>query len=460
MKKTKSITLFSNKKSPDQAAYDIIEQADEKLDFKPDLALFYATLKYHGKYQSMLDIFNDEYGDIPQIGASVDGMIYPDDMRADGAALVLCEDAGARIQVDGIKGKGIIESAKKLAKKVKCEHGAIMLHFPMIHVPSAIRFARFFANGFYYSKKSGKANLEMQKEYAGKFSEYCDKENIFYQSAPILNLFAKQTNYKVPIIGMNVMHTQVRFNSPNIFSNFEDLGGGIAALTIEKKNINAVYDDIFPQKGKNFEETKNIVSNEFKIIKKFKAKFEKNILISLDSKPPVEAVKNLIYISGEKEKELHEHLDKGDFKVQMPYGLLFINKQTNGAFLLGIGSYFPFELFPFFMDISDYSEDVALVYENIDDKFDAFISCLNNLKYDDGRFIYFSMDVGAAAAFGKKTFEYKDKVNKLLGNNYFGIMSAPSSAYIPPEFRLRNYLSETHNNTFFMGTGTSSCLEI
>ncbi len=408
----------------------------------------------------MLDTLRDEYGDIPQMGASVDGMIYPDDMRVDGAALVLCGDDDAKIRVDSIKGKGVIESAEKLAKRIKCENGVIVLHFPMIHIPSAIKVAQFFANGFYYSKKSKNEDLVKQKEYVRKFSDYCEKENIFYQSPSILNIFAKQTNYKVPIIGMNIMHTQVRFNSPNIFCNFEDIDGGIAALTIEKKNINAIYDDIFPQKGKTLEETNNILSNEFKIIKKFTAKFEKNILISLDGKPPVEAVNNLIYISDEKAKELHEHLDKGDFKAQMPYGLLFLNKQTNGVFLLGIGTYFPFELFPFYLDISDYSEEVALVYELLDDKFDAFISILNNLKYNDGRFVYFSMDVGAVASFGKKAFEYKDKVNKLLGKNYFGIMSAPSSAYIPSGFRLRNYLSETHNNTFFMGAGTSSCLEI
>jgi len=49
-----------------------------------------------------------------------------------------------------------------------------------------------------------------------KFSDYCDNENIFYQPPDILNLFAKQTNYKVPIIGINVLHTQLRFNSPDI----------------------------------------------------------------------------------------------------------------------------------------------------------------------------------------------------------------------------------------------------
>ncbi len=455
-----SVALFSNKKDYKQAANDIIEQAHARLDFKPDLALFYATLKYNGKYQAMLDIFHKEYGDIPQIGASVDGMIYPDDMRTDGAALVLCEDKEARICVDGVKEKGAIESAEKLAKRVKCEKGAVVLHFPAAHVPSAFKFAEFIAKGFYYSKMCRAANIEKRKEYARKFSDYCDRKNIFYLPPTILNIFAKQTNHKVPIFGVNVLHTQVRFNSPNIFCNFENIDGGIAALVIEKEGVNAVYDDIFPEKGNALKETKQIMSNEFTVVKEFKADFEKNVLISLDGKPPVEAVKKLIYVSEEKEKELLGHLDKGDYQVQMPYGLMFINKKTNGAFILGIGSYYPFDLFPFFMDITDYSEEAALVYETIDNKFDSFISCLNNLKCDNGKFVYFCFDVGVVSAFGKKTFDYKNKVKKLACNNYFGILTESVSAYIPPEFRLKNYLTETNDNTFFMTAGTNACLEI
>ncbi len=456
----KSVALFSNKKDSKEAARDIIEQARKRLDFEPDLALFYATLKYNGKYQSMLDIFHDEYGDIPQIGASVDGMIYPDDMHTDGAALVLCKDEDAKIRVDGEKGKGALESAEKLAKRIKCENGAVVLHFPVVHVPGTIKFAEFFAKGFYYSKRCETTNQEKQKEHGRKFSDFCDRENIFYLPPTILNIFAKHTNYKIPIIGINSLHTRVRFNSPDIFCNFEDIESGISALTIEKENINVVYDDIFPEKGRTFEETKRIVNNEFKIIKEFKGVFEKNVLISLDRKPPVEAVKNLIYVSGEKDKELLGHLDKGDFEASQPYILLFLNRKTNGAFIVGIGSYFPFGLFPFFMDISDYSEDVALGYENVDSKFDAFISGLNSLKFNNSSFVYFSIDVGASVAFGKKIFEYKDKINKLLGKNYFGIISAPTSVYIPPEFQLRNYLSESLNNTFFMSGGANACLEI
>ncbi len=456
----KSVTFFTNKKDSRDAARHILEQARRCVDFEPDLALFYATLKYNGKYQSMLDIFQEEYGDIPQMGASVDGMIYPDDMHTDGAALVLCKDDDAQIQVDGVKGKGAMESAKKLAKKTKCENGAIVLHFPLIHVPNTLKFAEFFAKGFYYSKRCENAKSEKQKEYVRKFSDYCDRENIFYLPPTILDTFARYTNYKVPIIGINVMHTQVRFNSPNIFCNFEDIEDSIAVMTIEKNNVNAIFDDIFPNRGKTMEETKRIVSSEFKIIKQFKANFEKNVLISLDGKPPVKSVNELIYMSEEKKEDLLEHLNKGDLKVVMPYELLFFNKKTNGAFLLGIGSYFPFDLFPFYMDTSDFSEEIALMYEPIDNKFDAFISSLNNLKFNNDKFVYFFLDIGVASAFGEKIFEYKEKVNKIIGNNYFGIISAPPSAYLPPEFQLREYLSETNNNTFFISGGTNACLEI
>ncbi len=456
----KSITLFSNKKEHKQAAKDIIEQLHLRMDFVPDLALFYATLKYNGKYQAMLDMFHKEIGDIPQIGASVDGMIFPDDIRMDGAALVLCEDKDAKIRAQGLKEKGSIATAEKLAKRIKCENGAVILHFPLAHMPDAFNFAKFVTKGLYYSNQCKGSDERKQREIAGKFADYCNAENIFYPPPTILNIFAKQTNYKVPIIGINVLHMQVRFNSPSIFCNFEDIEDGIVALTIEKENVNAVYDDIFPEKGRTMEETRHIVNKEFTVIKEFKANFIKNVLISLDGKPPVEAVKDLINISQEKKDDMLIHLDKGNYKLYRPYGLIFFNKKTNGAFLLGMGSYVPFDLFPFFVDVSDYSENVALAYIRVENKFESFISSLNNIKHTNDGFTYFCIDVGVAAAFGAKVFEYKDKINNLFDKNYFGIFSFAPSAYIPPGYHFRNHLSELQNNTFFISAGTNACLEI
>ena len=455
----KSITLFSNKKDYKQAAKDIIEQAQARLDFKPNLALFYATLKYNGKYQSMLDIFHEEYGGIPQIGASVDGMIYPDDMRMDGAALVLCEDRDARICVDGVKGKGAIESAEKLAKRIKCEKGAVVLHFPLVHVPGALKSAEFYARGFYYSNLCKGASHGKQKEYAGRFADYCDRENIFYLQPTVLSIFAKQTGYKIPIIGINVLHTQVRFDTPHIFCNFEDIGGGIAALTTEKDGVNAVYDDIFPEKGKTVKETMDIVRKDFTVVKEFKAKFERNVLILLDDKPPIGAVKDFIGVSKQSQDDLIERMGNGNFQAQMPYMLVFFNKKTNGMIHTGVGAYYPFDLFPFFADISDYDEQVFLAYEFIDGKFGEFISSLRQIKHED-MFKFFSIDVGTTQAFGNKVFDYSDEITKLAKRNYFGIITASSSIYQPKNLKKRNYITEMENNIFYTAAGTNVCLEI
>ncbi|SNQ62502.1 hypothetical protein [Candidatus Methanoperedens nitratireducens] len=112
------------------------------------------------------------------------------------------------------------------------------------------------------------------------------------------------------------------------------------------------------------------------------------------------------------------------------------------------------------MDISNYSQEAILTYALVNDKFDAFISCLNHLKSTNDRFAFFCIDIGVTTAFGEKVFEYKDKIKKLAGKNYFGIFSFTPSAYMPPEFILRNYLSESLSNTFFMTGGTNVCLEI
>jgi len=436
-----------------------MEQSRSSVDFKPDMSLFYATLKYNGRYQEMLDIFHDEYGDMPQIGASVDGMIFPDDMRTDGAALVLCKDEGARISVDGINEKGSLKSAQKLAEKIRCDNGVVVLHFPLVHVPGPLQSAQFYARGFYYSRKCKNAGDQDQKEYAEKFSNYCDRENIFYLPPTILNIFARKTKFKVPIIGINVMHTQVRLNSPSIFCNFKDIGGGIAALTIEKIGVNAIFDDIFPEKGHTLDETKNNLRKEFTVLKEFKANFNKNVLISLDGMPPIEAVKNLTALLQKNKEDLLDHMGKGDFQALTPYMLMLSTKKPNGIVPIGIGPYYPFDLYPFFVDISDYSEDVFLGYEFKNFKSHDFISSLKNLK-NDKSFKFFCIDVGSIAAFGKHIFSYKDEIRNLLNDNYFGVLTVATSIYLPEEMKQRDYSSEAEQNIFFSSSGNNVCLEL
>ncbi|MDY6965144.1 MAG: hypothetical protein SVM80_04135 [Halobacteriota archaeon] len=455
----KSIVSFSNKRNPKEASKGIMEDVHSRLEFEPDLALFYATQKYHGNYQTMLETIGEEFGDLPQIGASIDGMVYPDDIRADGAALILCHDPDAKIDVKGLKVKGAIKTAEKLADKVSCKEGTILLHFPVVHVPTLRDGIEFYARGAYYSQRCKGKDIEKQKSYASSFSDYCDRKNIFYPPPTILNKFAEKTNYKVPIVGINVLHTQMKLDSPNIFCNFNDIDGGIAALTIEKDDINVIYDDIFPDKGKTLEETMKIVRDKFRIVEEYNAVFEKNVLISLDGEPPVDAVKDNIFVSNRNENKLVDKLEKGSFEAQIPYGLAFFNEGTRGMTITGIGSYYPFDMFPFFADLSGFSEKVLLVHESFYGKLSDFISSMYQIEHPE-RFNLLFMDQGSISAFGNKVYELTNEIKNVARDNYFGVISASPSVYLPKDYQRRSYIPESDQNIFSTAAGTNICLEI
>ncbi|MFQ6072970.1 MAG: FIST N-terminal domain-containing protein, partial [Methanosarcinales archaeon] len=410
-------------------------------------------------YQQMLDALAEEFGNIPQIGASVDGMIYPHDMRTDGAALVLCSDPDAKISVKGARENSATKSAKKLAEQIDCKNGVIILHFPLVHVPNVFKSLQFFARGFYYSRRCKGLDQNSQKEFARKFADYCDKEKIFYTQPTTLKIFAEHTKYKIPILGINVVHTQMKFNTPNIFCNFKDIEDGIAALTIEKDGIDVVYDDIFPDKGNTLEETMYIVRKTFTVVKEFKANFERNVLISLDDKPPFEAVKNIVGVFKESEEKLLNNLEKGDLQVQMPYILNFFNKKTNGRTHVGFGSYCPFDLFPFFIDISDYSERILFAYEPFYGRLHDFISSLSQLKSQDN-FNFFCIDVASISAFGKEVYKLRHDIKNILKQNYFGLLTSAPSVFLPPVYQKRKYMSEIDDNIIYTSAGSNVCVSI
>lgn len=448
------MAFYSNKKNPKQAAEEIIEKVNSTLDFDPDLVLFYATLKYNGQYQKMLDIFKNRFGDVPQIGASVDGMIFPHDVRTDGAILVVGEDNEARIEVKSINEKSATKSAEKLARQIKCEKGVVILHFPLIHVPDLKKSTEFYTKGKYYSLRANRSDEKNKKKIAAKFSDFCDKSNIFYLPPTLLDIFSKQLNNKIPIVGINVLHTQLKFNSPSIFGNFKDIGDGISALVIEKENIEVIYDDIYPGKGRTLKETKEILKENITIKKEFKALFEKNILISLDNYPPVKAVKEVTGAYEKDELELKENLNKGTLQVGVPYFLLFLNEQTKGFVNVGIDAYFPFDLFPLFVDINNFSNVVYLAHEPIYGRHLDFISGLYMLKNVDN-FNFFCIDVGTISEFGNKIIEYNEDIKEILNDNYFGIFSGSPSIFLPIQFKNREYITELQDNIYCAGGGNN-----
>jgi hypothetical protein len=201
------------------------------------------------------------------------------------------------------------------------------------------------------------------------------------------------------------------------------------------------------------------MKKNFKVVKEFDAVFEKNVLVSLDGETPVKAVENITGLCEKNENDLKSNLNNGNFQVQNPYILLFFNKITSGLLSVGIGSYFPFNLFPFFVDVSSYSNEVFLSHEPVFLNSSDYISGLYILnKIED--FVFFGIDVGAISAFGNKIIYYKDEVNKKVNNNYFGIISASPSIYLPRFYKSRKYISEQKKDIYYTAMGSNVFLSI
>lgn len=447
-------TFFSNKKNATQAAGELIKKADASIDFDPDLVFFYATLKYNGHYQEMLDIIKKRFEGIPQIGASIDGMIFPHDMRTDGAVLVLGEDKNARIEVKSVNEEGALQSAQTLAKMIKCEKGVVILHFPFVHVPGLKKSAEFYATGKYYSAKAKMGDEEYKKKVARNFSNYCDRSKTFYFLPNVLEIVAKELGYNVPVIGVNVLHLQAKLNSPSIFSNFKDIEDGIAALVIEKDDVEVIYEDIYPEKGNSINETMSAIKNNFDVVKEFNALFEGNVLISLDGKPPVKAFKDVIGNNNNVELELNEKFNKENFQIQTPYFLSFFNEKTQGFMQIGIDSYFPFDLFPIMVDIDDFSNTLLLAHEPTYGQMYNYISGLYLIKNTD-LFHFFCIDVGTISSFGDKAIDFQIEIEKKFNDNYIGLMITSPSIFLPESMKKKSNITEIKNNIYWSSCGTN-----
>ena len=51
--------------------------------------------------------------------------------------------------------------------------------------------------------------------------------------------------------------------------------------------------------------------------------------------------------------------------------------------------------------------------------------------------------------------DFKIEIENLLHENYFGILSASPSIFLPDKFMRRKYIVETEKNIFFANCGTN-----
>jgi len=452
----KGEVAFTNKREIREAVGELISKL-EKIDVEPDLVLVYCTLKYHGNYQKILDGLHSFFGDVPMAGSTADAFVFPHEIRSDGIAVVVCEDKDARIETLYESAGSARERGRRLAERIKCEEGVIILHVPIVRVPRRLELLNVITRGIYYSLRA-RIERRRAKEFAHYFAEYLQQSCLFNLPQHVLEEFSKR-HPEIPVAGVDVLHAQVKLDSPNVFCNWRDLGNAISAVVIEKSGIEFHYDDIFPEKGETPEETFEIVRKMKGILREAHAEFVDNILISIDGRPPTEVFKELTGVKKPEENEFVGRLEKGKFEVQIPYTLNFINRRTAGSFYMGAAPYYPFDLYPIVFDTADLDNRILLGYEPFYGRMTEFVKTVEEVR-DPSKFNFILLDVSSIMAFGEYAYSYRDVIRERCKTNYFGIFNSAPFAHIPEKFKKRKYLPEVNYNIYFTGGGSNITLEI
>lgn len=452
-----SKTFSSNKPTSEEAFEEIRKKVKDEPNFSPDLAFFYSTLKYYGDFNNLLEKISNLVGsETPIIGGTVDGVVYPHELRTDGCFLVLCKDNEARFSIikSEKKGsKGFNELSEKISNK-NANIKAALLHYPLNFISNRRKLMSTIARGKYYDFISSQNSLP---KYAKRFSNYLQKNGIFNPPNKVLKELSNKVDF--PIIGVNLAHTEFKIGAPIIFSNNRVIRGGCSCLLIENIEPNVVYRDIYPEKPDEKIELNEYISENFKIIESLNLEFQGNVIHSINNKTPMKEINKIRETLELDEDKMIEGVERGKFPAEVPYGIFLKNKYTRGVSLVGVSDLYPFDLFPTYLDLENFSKTSMLGFEPLR-RFDEFCSSLNNLNRPEKSFTFSIFDISSIESLDVSKIDYGGKLREKAKENYFSIITTPPSVYLPKKYWKYDYLPEVEENILFSGTGTNLSIEI
>ncbi|OKY78994.1 MAG: FIST-N domain containing protein [Candidatus Methanohalarchaeum thermophilum] len=451
----RSCTFFSNENEPIKAASNVVNKAKKK-EMKPDLALIYSTKRYSGNYQDILKIIEKEFGNIPQTGGTIDGALFRGELRTDGVFLTLIEDKKARFRVKSFKYSKFNESGKDLIKELDIkEKDLAVIHSPIIYFRNRRDLFKTLAKAKYYDirPKITKNNKDLIKG----FSDHLYKKGNVRPPNKVLEKFSNQES--TPVVNINLGHSNLGLDSPNVFSNYRNIKGDLSILLIEKNGSKPIYDDIYPSKTDDLKKNKEIVKKEIEPIKEIEIECIQNIITKINNQTVKDVVNEIDSSSKIEDQELKEDFEKGKVSSETPYILFLFNEETYGGTQIGIKNSFPFSLYPTYIDLSNFSKEAILGYEPSRGKLLKYISSINKVK-DKNRFKLTSIDLSTVATFGEKLMKYRKHFEEKLEENYLAIFTYPPAAYLPENQQNQDYLTEVDREIFFSGGGTNLTFKI
>jgi len=417
-----------------------------KLDFEPEFFFLFLTESTWKDYKKILEYLKKKFPNCKMAGCIVEGYIT-DEIWMRGLAIVFFEHG---VNVFWAKDKNTTKTFEILKNKIGTKYSSVITIFPMFYFSSRFDVLKLFANDrLYWFKYKRVKNLEDKLKILDSYSKKLESKYVF----PV-NKALRIFDGNFPVIGMNLMPLEAGYGTPLIIANYKNIGRGAVAVCFKGKT-NAIFYDVFPERGKSFEETIEVIKNYFPNVELVDV-IKKGVTIAeVNNVAPVEFLKRKLYKGIAGEEEVLSRLEKGKLSMVSPYGLAFISRNTLGCSCLGLLPY-PLNIYSSLFDLDIFYDKAIFLGERIKGGIHSFGEIFENKLYSD-TFDIFMIDSNTIMMFGKGVHKIKNFAQQNC-KEFFGIFT------LCPSFRLSNlikaYFSEIEKGLCFNSSGTSTMLEI
>ncbi|AGK60501.1 hypothetical protein Asulf_00474 [Archaeoglobus sulfaticallidus PM70-1] len=430
------------------AREELIEEINKikKSGFEVDFILLFFTKGTMNDYLRYNEIFKKNFPDAQMLGCVIEGYMVEEEVWTIGLVAMLANFDG-KVQVFWESGNDARVVSERVGRKIGDKWDVVLAMFPAFYFPSKLRFLEaFLKDRIQYVSYRNKGTKEEKEEILRNISRYY-RENFIYPVDEVLEGLGRHCNAK--IIGMNLMPIEAQPNMPVILANYRDIGRGLAVMCFKGK-VNAMYHDIFPERGSSLEEVEEIIRGYFSYVEEVEVVKADVAIGEINGVPSIEFLKSRRAFEEIDENKFINKLERGRVEMVSPYGLLFTSKATFGCAPLGLITS-PVKVYPSIFNLDLFVDSCFFVGESFKGGIDKFLEIFNFRKLDNFDILF--MDINVIPAFGSNLTRLSERIGS--NNKLVLFTSNPSMSFESST----KYFTNIKDSLYFTTYGSTTLLE-
>ncbi len=415
-----------------------------KIDFEPNLGIIVITQSLFGKHKKILNFLSRNLK-FDTISFFTDGFGTREGIFMNGILILL-------LAVDYeifLTGKGNLErELERIAGDISQFDVALAI-YPALYFPrKATLIKGFLRDRFYWFRYRRCKNEECKRKILRKYSNWVQKERLFIPINKVLRVLGKSG---IPIGSINLVPMEVHEDTPLILHNFKPIGRNV--LVVGFRNADLDFKDIFPERGKDFEETREILKNFFAFKEEVTVLKEGNVIGEINGISAKDYIKEKFKMEID-EDDFIEKISKGELLSATPFGLSLISYETFGSCTIGLMGN-PLSFYPYFIELDKLSDRGIVLGEIFVKNPEEFVT-FEKLKDKNKVLPLIFIDSIALLAYHGEAYRIYEHLANYLELEWILFFSSFPSAYLNLENK--KFLSEIEKNVYNFGSGTSFLL--